>query len=334
MRRTKKLIYVLLAAVCMILMCSCESGKTLSFGTGNEGGVYYSYGNTYARIVCEDSKKIKLNVKTTAGSAANLRLVQQGFLDIAVAQSDTLLDAYNGSGVFAQVPCEDVRALAGLYTEECQIIVKADSDIHTVSDLYGKRVSIGENESGVIKNAEEIMSVNGINLDMIDEKYLSFTDSAAALKENTIDAFFCTAGAPTTAVAELAENMPIRVLSLDEQTIKRMTNDYFGYTVCTIPAGTYKGQTEDIKTVGVKAVLIASDKLSDDAAAELVKNLFEHNSELWQKADGSDWDLNFAAGGVSIPFHSGAARLYSDNGITVNTDKNNTSGSQPNVVQD
>lgn len=325
---------VLLSAVCALALCSCKSSDKLAFGTGGIGGNYYAYGSAYAQLIGADNEKMSVEVKTTAGSAANLRLIQQGFLDIAVVQSDMLTDAYSGEGTFSEMPCRSVRALAGLYTEECQLIVKADSDIYTVSDLFGKCVSVGEEDSGVVKNAEVIMELNGITNGSVKKVNLSFSDSAAALENGTIDAFFVTAGLPTTAVTELSKETAIRLISLDEKTIARMTGDNSVYTACTIPANTYAGQTEDVRTVGVKAVLVASGRLSDDTAEQLVHTLFDHSAQLHYSTSASGFDADFVSSGISVPFHSGAARFYEDQGITVNTNADKAEIDRPSAAQD
>lgn len=318
----------------MFILSSCSDKTTLSFGTGNIGGNYYSYGNAYSQLLNADDENIMVNVRTTAGSAANLRLIQQGFLDIAVAQSDTLLEAYSGRGDFSELPCIGVRAVAGLYTEECQIIVSADSDIHTVSDLYGKRVSVGENESGVTKNAEQILQASGLTFDMIRAEHLSFSDSADALEKGNIDAFFCTAGAPTTAVSELSKGHEIRLISIDENTVQKIIETFPGYTRCVIPSSVYQGQNEDVVTVGVKAVLVAGSKVDTDTAYQLVNTLFEHRSELRYATCADELNIDFAVEGIAVPFHEGAAKWYESKGKSVDSISDGKTGAVHNKWQD
>jgi len=322
------------AVFMMFILSSCSDKITLSFGTGNIGGNYYSYGNAYSQLLNADDENIMVNVRTTAGSAANLRLIQQGFLDIAVAQSDTLLEAYSGQGNFSDIPCIGVRAVAGLYTEECQIIVSEDSDIKTVSDLYGKRVSVGEKESGVTKNAEQILQASGLTFDMIKPEYLSFSDSADALEKGSIDAFFCTAGAPTTAVSELSKDYDIRLISLDENTVNKIIDTYPGYTKCVIPSSVYQGQSEDVVTVGVKAVLVAGSKVTSDTAYKLVNTLFDHKSELRYATCADELDIDFAVEGIAVPFHEGAAKWYESNGKSVDSVSDGKPGAVHNKGQD
>ena len=99
----------------------------------------------------------------TAGSQANMRLLKDGFINMGIVQSDVLSEAVNGTGDFNGNKINNVRAVAALYMESFQIIVAADSDIQTPADLKGKKVSVGEEDSGVAKNAEYIL--NSVSLE-------------------------------------------------------------------------------------------------------------------------------------------------------------------------
>lgn len=326
MLRKKHMLLAVLLSMVMILLTACGDTKEYSFGTGNMGGNYYAYGNALAGLLKQEDEALTVNVTSTAGSAANLRLLQKGFLDMAIVQSDTLMDAYQGTGVFEGNTCTGVRAIAGLYMEECQIIVRADSDIYSVADLYKRNVSVGEQESGVMQNAKQILLANGISMEMIQASYMSFSDSAASLKSGEIDAFFCTAGAPTTAVQELSKEMEIRLISLDERNRQQLIKEYPCYTECVIPAGTYIGQEEDVTTIGVKAVLVVSNKMSDEMAGKITDTLFGHVQDLQYATSVSSLDTDFAVQSVTAPFHSGAAAWYAGKNIEVSTtDSGNTS---------
>ena len=187
---------LLLPIIALLVGCggkTADNTNPTRFGTGGTGGMYYHYGTELAKLIQSDGKGYKLDVKTTAGAAANLRLLREKFLDIAIVQSDTLSNAVNGTGIFTEIgPGVGYAAVAGLYTEACQIVVSANSEIKTVNDLVGKKVSVGEKESGVIQNAEQILMAHGLTFEMIEPSYLSFADSAKALESGKIDAFFVT----------------------------------------------------------------------------------------------------------------------------------------------
>lgn len=310
---TKKILSSVMALVLVLLVfCSCGKSETLRLGSGNEGGTYYKYSQTLSGFMNEN-----VDIKSTAGSEANLRLIKEGFLDMAIVQSDLLNnETENGAGY---------SAVAGLYTESCQIVVKADSPIKTVADLYGKKVSVGEKESGSLRNAEQILDVAGMKISDIKASYLSFKDSSKALKDGEIDAFFCTALVMMPVMEELSSSTSIRLISLDSSMIERLIKNHNGYTKSEIPANTYSGQTESVTTVGVKAVLIANNELADNKVADVLKTIFDKSIDLKNECKlSTDLSPEFATEGISIPFHTGVKDFFAEKNITVNTNNKNS----------
>lgn len=292
------------------LLLSCLSGCSgttdeLRFGTGGTGGTYYAFGSALAPQLQNDTGSA-VEVKVTTGSEANLRLLQTGMVDLAIVQSDALQYASKEDGT-------GCSAVASLYTEACQIVVTKASGITSVAELAGKRVSIGELESGVTRNAEQILMASGLTPDMLQVSRLSFSDSAAAMERGEIDAFFCTAGAPTNAVAELAGKLDIQLLSIDQRSVDQLTSLYPWYAPCTVPAGTYQGQGEDVTTLGVQAVLVAGNDLDAAVVKRITATLYQNGGAL----PGGGLDPAGGILSVPIPFHPGAAEYYQEQGITV-----------------
>ena len=230
----KKVLYILIAAISVMAFSGCGMKNTVQIGTGDVNGTYYAYGTELAEILNNNSD-VYFKVRKTAGSAANLRLISQEYVDIAFVQSDVMKDAYNGTGYFDK-EYKGYSAIAWLYTEAIQVAVPKDSDINSISDLYGKSVSLGEKESGVLQNSKQILSAYGLNESMVDAKYLSYTDAAKAMKNGNLDAFFCTAGTPTRAITEISDD--IKLIPIDGTVADRLTEQYNGYVKHTIKANT------------------------------------------------------------------------------------------------
>ena len=237
----RKWIAALLAG-CMLaalLLSGCSSAKTvkrLRFGVAGEGGVYHNFGEQFAALENETSNGT-IELRTTAGSAANLRLLTGEYLQLAIAQADLAQDAYNQTGIFAEE--EDIRgfgAVAALYTEACQVIVRSDSDIQSIEDLQGKTVSIGAEESGSEQNALQILSAYGLNDRLVETINLNYTDAADQLKAGKIDAIVVTVGTPSPVVTELAGECGIRLLNVDGTAAQRLLSSYNAYRKVTIPA--------------------------------------------------------------------------------------------------
>ena len=309
---------LLLSSLLLACLAGCSgTSDEIRIGTGGTGGVYYAYGTALAPAI-EASTGWKTTVKETTGSEANLELLAGDLADLAIVQSDTLQFAAVGEGSFAGQILSGYSAVGALYSEACQIVVTKESGITSIADLAGKRVSVGAENSGVTRNAEQILQANGLTLDKLKVSRLAFAESANEMAAGKLDAFFCTAGAPTKAVAELAETTDIRLISPDQRTIDQLMGLYNCYAMCTIPAGTYKGQDEDVTTLGVQAVLVASDKLDAAIVKQITDTLFQANGQV-QGAVAVDVSLTpeSAVQGVPIPFHFGAASYYEGKGVAV-----------------
>lgn len=317
MKRFVAVIAILALALCCLSACSQE--KDLRLGTGNDEGMYYQFGTLLAEGAEGADDVPSITVEATSGSSANLRLLSQGFLEMAIVQADTLHDAYNGTGFFSNSgEYTGYSAVAGLYTEMCQIIVPADSDIYSVEDLAGKTVSLGERESGVLQNALQVLDAYNLQESDFTQEYLSFSESAAALERGELDAAFITAAIPTPAVSNLSEKLNVRVLSLDPFAITVLTKRHSYYVPCTVPANTYVGQVEAAKTVGVRAVLVARNDLAAEKVAAVMELLFNGEINFTDKLKSAMQPMiGEATGGIPIAFHPGAGDYYANQDIDV-----------------
>ena len=313
----KKLI-ALLTALTLILSCAAAMAE-LTFTTGGTSGTYYAYGNVLAQYITNHS-----NVAVTAvagnGSAANIDLLDLGEAQLGFVQNDVAYYAHNGIR-FAQYegqPVDSFTALAALYTETVQLIT-CDPSITSVADLKGKNVSIGSQGSGVYFNALDFLAAYGLGLDDINPQYLSFGDSAEALKDLKIDAAFVVAGAPTPAVTDLCTTKGAYLVPLDDEHVAKLQEISSAYTRSVSPAGTYASQAEDVVTVGVKATIIANGQVTDDQAYTIVKTIFEGKDAITEAhAKGAELDLAYAST-CGLPYHPGAAKYFAEQGITVET---------------
>lgn len=307
---------ILLAAAVLSGCASTEKVKRLRFGVAGEGGIYREFGERFAALENEtDNGQVEL--KATAGSAANLRLLTGEYLQLAIAQADLVQDAYDQTGIFADEEDRGFGAVAALYTETCQVVVRADSDIRSIEDLHGRTVSIGAEESGSEQNALQILSAYGLNDKMVSMVNLNYEDAAAQLKAGRVDAIFMTVGAPSPVLTALAGECGIRLLKVDGAAAQRLMSAYSAYNTVTLPAGTYPGQTEEVQTVGVKAVLLASNALPAKQVQQLTQLLFSSREGLEEQLGIPLDPEENAVEGVGIPFHAGAAAYYKAAGITV-----------------
>ncbi|MCC8141745.1 MAG: TAXI family TRAP transporter solute-binding subunit [Lachnospiraceae bacterium] len=316
----KKKLSVLIVLVCILALAlvGCANGREMKFYTGGDQGTYYSFGEVIAEHVKED-KNLSLLVETSGGSQDNLENIESGKAQFAWTQSDVMAYAYNGTRLFANGDqITNFSVLGSLYSEEVQIVT-CDPTIQSVDDLKGKTVSIGESGSGVYYNAMDVLEAYDISESQITPVYQGFGESTESLADGTIDAAFVVAGAPAQAITVLSETADIYIVSLDEDHINALKEISPYYGMCVIGSDVY-GTDDDILTVDVDAILIASDDVSDDDAYDLVSSIFDDVSFMEEAHEkGAELNLEDATSVTTVPYHPGAAKYYEEQGYSVPT---------------
>jgi TRAP transporter TAXI family solute receptor len=291
-----------------------QGTQQIRMATGGNTGTYYAYGSAVGQILTEKTG-IPITIQSTGASKANIQLIAAGEVELAIVQNDVMDYAYRGVDLFNGEKITDFSTMAALYAEVCQVVANPASGIRTISDLKGKNVSVGDAGSGTEFNARQILEAYGVTFDDIGKQNLSFGASADALRDNKIDAFFCVAGAPTTAIVDLAIGKEIVILDVDDDHARALIQKYPFYTQFPIPAGSYRGQNSEVKTVAVKATFIVSNKLSNDAVYSLTKNLLESKQAIVSAhAKGAELSAEYAVSGISVPFHPGAEKYLKEIG--------------------
>ena len=311
----KNILLISSIALMAFMSVSCtSSGKTkVRIATGGTTGTYYAYSGVVAQALNNQLDDVKVVVHSSGASKANIFEVVDKDADMAIVQNDVAYYAIQGSDLFKEDgKIEGFSAIGGVYSEVVQII--ASSKIKSIEDLKGKVVSVGDAGSGTEFNAHQILEAYGMSFDDIKVQNLSFGDSAEAIKDGKIDAFFCVAGAPTTAVVELATTNNINVLSVDADKMEKLQEKYPFYTSYNIPAGSYKGVDKDTNSVAVKATYIVADRVPEDIVYEITKTIYEHPERIVH-AKSAEINNKFAVEGISFSFHKGARKYFEEVGV-------------------
>ena len=329
----KKTIMILAALLlcCAICLTGCTpaGGATnMKVGTGGTTGTYYAYTNAVGTIL-QAKTGASFNVLSTGGSVANINGLADGDYNMAIVQNDTMINAYNHlDKVNFNAAITSFSVMAEVYSEVVQVVVRGDlkDQVKTLADLRGLRVSVGDAGSGVYMNAKNLMAAYGIDIDKdIVQQNLSVGNSADAMKDDKLDAFFFTSGAPATAITELGTTMDVYLLSLGDDVMAQFIADnkidgkYEVYSVQPITHAQYDfiPEGETVKTIGVTATFIVSNELSEEHVYNMTKALWENKAEI-AKAHviGNSMDINNAVVTIgNVPVHPGAVKYYKEVGV-------------------
>ena len=311
MKRSLVILLTLMLGIGLASTASAQEIK-LILATGGTAGTYYPFGGAMAKIWNSKIPGINVTAQATGASAENIRLINKKEVELALVQSDTIDFAFNAKEAFKE-RLTKMNAIAVLYPEVIQIVVRGNTKIKSFADLKGVKMGVGAPGSGTEANFRQLLEVYGMKKDDVKAQYLSFAESAEQFKDKHIDAFIVTAGIPNAAIMDVAVMQSIRILPIPSDKIAQLTKRYPFLSLVVIPANTYKNQSAEVKTVAVSAVLIVSSDLKEDVVYQLTKALFENQAELaTTHAKGKDLNLKTAVTGVSIPFHPGAMKYYKE----------------------
>src|SRR5262245_39976678 len=240
---------VLLVLGALIAACSPNDPPggegRLSIATGGAGGVYQSYGGGLADLLSDELPDSPTTAETTSASVDNLLLVANGDSDIAFSLADSAIDAVEGNEGFEQP--KPLQALATIYPNITQVIVKADSDVETIEDMAGKTISVGSPGSGTEVIALRLLDVAGVQ--DLSKRQLGVGESVQALRDGSIDGFFWSGGVPTGAVTDLATTDAIRLLDVDRYRGALLDEYSEAYEPATVEDDEYAG-VEGARTIG------------------------------------------------------------------------------------
>jgi len=291
------------------------SAEFINILTGGTSGVYYPLGVGLSKIYGEKIKGSKVQVQATKASVENLNLIQSGKGEIAFVLGDSVKYGWQGNeeAGFAS-KLDNLRGIAGIYPNFVHIVAAKGSNIKTIADLKGKKVSVGAPKSGTELQARAILKAAGMSYkDLGSVDYSPFGQSVELIKNRQLDATIQSAGLGVSSIKDLANSVDIVVVEIPESLIAKLGAPYVS---ATIPAGTYKGADSDVKTAGIVNFLITSKKVSTDTVYQMTKNIFENLPELVAThAAAKNIDIKTALTGMPVPLHPGAKKYYQEKGL-------------------
>ncbi|HEV7471937.1 MAG: transporter solute receptor, family [Pseudonocardia sp.] len=282
--------------------------RRLPIAAGVAQGVYSRLGTTLSEIWREDLHlSTPPEVLTTFGSPDNLARLTAGAAEVAFSQVDTAAE------MIGTVPADGPRALRGLariYDDALHVVIRRDAPYQRLADLRGARVSIGPQTSGYRVIAQRVLAAAGLDAARdVTPSELGLQDACDALRAGTIDAFFWSGGLPTTGIATLAQELPVRLLDLGDD-LPAVRERHPVYSSGTVPASTY-GIGEAVSTLLTRNILLVPASMEDDLAEALVHSLFNEQQRLSEAGPAAvTIDARTAIGTQPVPLHPGAERFY------------------------
>lgn len=283
----------------------------LSIATGGTGGVYYVYGGALAGVLSRRVPGVSATAEVTSASAENVQFVADGTADLAFTLADTAADAAAGRGAFPQAL--PLQVIAVLYRNATHVVVPEGSAVKALGDLAGKRVSTGSPGSGTELIAARLLAAAGVTT--FTRERVGVSESAGALKDGRLDAFFWSGGLPTAAVLDLASSTRVRLVP-HVDLLPALEKEHGPlYERLHVPASTYPGAPA-ADVVGVWNLLVTRRDLDEELAYRITRALFEGRDDLAAAHPAArELEPRTASRAVGrIELHPGARRYYREVG--------------------
>ncbi len=331
----KKMVWFLvLTMVVTLFLAGCGGSKPeaakneppkvvdINIATATTTGVYYVLGNGLAQMWQNKVPNVRASAQSTEGSVQNMNLLQKGETHVAFSMNQVVGNAYNGLDKFEGRANKELRVITALYPNVVQIVAPAKANIKSVNDFKGKRFVPGAAGSGTETATREVFSVFG--LDYKDNKdlkvdYVGFTQAVELMKNGQTDGTLISAGVPNAALMDLTNSADAVLISLEPDKVNEIVQKYPHYFPFTIPANTYKGQTQPVNTIAQANLLVTTSQMDADLVYLLTKAIFENKDDL-VAAHSAARDITKEAalsGLMGVPLHPGAAKYFKEIGLQV-----------------
>lgn len=288
--------------------CGGESGSArrfLSIGTAGTGGVYYPLGGALASRLSVADSRHRYTAEVTGGSVENVNRIATGEMDLGFAMAITVYEGYHGGQDFPR-PLAMLRIVAPLYANVTHVLVPRRSAVRSPADLRGRRVSVGSPGSGTEQLARQLLEAYGIAYGDVHVRYLSFRESADALRDGALDAAIFSVGYPASAVLEATTTGDARLVPLDSAAVARLVGQYPYYSAGVIPAGAYPRLDRDLPTLAVMNWIVGTETLDSSVVRHLLRMLRDERDALIRVNEiARQIDLD-ALRRAPIPLHAAA----------------------------
>jgi TRAP transporter TAXI family solute receptor len=321
-----------LATMLVALSAAAQEQRFFRIGTGGTGGTYFQIGGAIASAIssppgapeCQRNRICGVPgliavAQATQGSIENVQAIAQGRVESGLVQADIASWAWRGQRMFQKSgKVGKLSAIASLFPESLHLVATQASGIAQLGDLAGKRVSLGEQESGTVADVRLVLAAAGLKEERLKTQYLRIAQAAAGLKSGELDALFFVAGAPVPAIQDVAASGPVRLVALPQPVIDSITRKHRFLVKDEIPPGTYKGLEEWIPTIGTTALWVVAADVPEALVHAILRTLWQEPTQKLLESRhpiGRRIRLETALEGLDIPLHPGAARFYQEQGM-------------------
>lgn len=315
---------ITLAAALLIILGVClfpvrTRAQSLSIATDRIGTTFNAIGSGFAKIVSQYSP-MTIIVRPFAGPDAWLPALNQGELNLGAISAFSCWQAYEAKAEFKK-PLDNLRLVrSGEGSLLLSFIVRASSNIHSIKDLKGKRVTAGfGGHTAIIASITATLEAAGLNWsDVVQIPVVGAADAVQALMEGRVDASWASWGMPQVRQADArigVRYLPLETSPQAQAIFRRVA--FPGAKIKVVKAHSAPGVVADTPMLTYDSYLIANANVSDADVLNVLRTVWAHDQELTKIHPGLRGFTNNAS--VTdlpmIPYHPAAVQFYKEKGL-------------------
>ncbi len=307
-----------IAALLPLLVCAASCGPLESAGnrepatvrvsTGSLTGNFRPFSEALAKGYAALMPDVRIQSVDTPGSVHNLEALEDGTVDIGLAQAGIAYMAYNGQPRELKRSLRRIRGIAVLNSSEVHLLVSPASKIRSIEELRGRRVGVGPRGGGLALTSQTVLRGYFPPGD-VQEISTTVPQTMAMLMDNRLDAAFTISSVPNDE-AKILTRAGAKLLQLRGPAVDRLRTTYPFIRSRIIPAGEYAGQDQPVHTLSVDVVLLARAGLDDAMVRRLTEGLFRMLPQLTAELPFLKGMVPERAPATPVPLHPGAALYY------------------------
>ena len=288
--------------------------KFLALGTASTRGTYFPVGNTLCKLINEkrDTHLTRCLAYPTGGSVYNIQALTSGELDVAITRSDLAYKAFNGLAQFTTIGANrNLRTVTNLYSQPIVISVRKDSGINSFDDLKGKVINIGNRGSGKRAIADQMFKIMGwTKADFAGTTEFSTRGQSKPFCDKKVDILIESIGLPAPLYDKLAADCDAKFIDIPEKLAEGFRKSgpfFFDYK---IPASINPNNDADVRTVGIKVVLLSLTTVSPQAVETVAEAIFGEKGKFQKSHPALSLSTpdSMVNEGIHVPLHDGAKK--------------------------
>lgn len=309
----------------LLALFACNSGDApataarqfVNIGSAPPGGAFFVIGGALGEVLNahQTEENWQVTTEATQGTMENIRRLTDGDLDFALANAAITYFAVRGEGDWDQP--HDMRSVMTLAPNVGMFLTTTSSGVKTMADLKGKRVVVGPPGAGMEYFLRPMLEAHGISMSDITPLNGNQDAAVGMIGDGSAAAAFLGGAVPTASITQASSSLDVLFIPLDPAARQSLIDTYPFFNPATIPANTYRNQTEAIESLNVGALhLITSAKADEELVYQVTKTLYENREAVVEKhAAGRAINAENVVRNTGTEFHPGAIRYYREIGI-------------------